>query len=236
MFVSPMGWVILAILQLVFASYYTMSFNQYFEMIEHGNGLAERIGITQFVSEGVFGLAAIVLLFVIPLLSMRLISEERKKNTMPFLLSAPISLTEIVVGKYLSLVCYLSILVLLMMTMTLLLNIWTDVDFFYVFSNLLGLWLLIGTASSLGLYCSSLTSEPIIAGFLTFISLMILVLLDKFFTEDSSAFFHHFSLMRHYKPLSQGLVNTHDIIYFILASFTFIILTIRKLNSDRLSS
>ncbi len=236
MFASPMGWIILAILQLIFGSYYTMSFNQYFEMMAYGNGMTERIGITQFVSEGVFGLAAILLLFVIPLLSMRLISDERKRNTMPFLLSAPVTLTEIVLGKFLSLISYLSILVALMGMMILLLNIWTDIDFYYAFSNLLGLWLLIGAASALGLYFSSLTSEPIVAGMLTFATLIALVLADKFFTENSTAFFHHFSLMQHYKPFSQGLINSHDMIYFLLFSVTFIVLTIRRLNADRLQS
>ncbi len=236
MFASRMGWIILAILQMIFGSYYTMSFNQYFEMMAYGKDLTEHIGITQFVSEGIFGLAAILMLFVIPLLSMRLISDERKLNTMPFLLSAPISLTEIVLGKFLSLISYLSILVMLMGVMIGLLGIWTEIDFDYVFSNILGLWLLIAAASALGLYFSSLTSEPIIAGILTFAALIALVLLDKFFTDDSSTFFNYFSLMQHYKPFSQGLINTHDIVYFVLFTFTFIVLTIRRLNADRLQS
>lgn len=177
MFASPMGWIILAIMQLVIGSYYTLSFNQYFEIIAHQGMLPERMGMTQFMCEGVFGVTAILLVFIVPLISMRLISDEHKGHTMAFLMSAPISMTEVVMGKFIGLAVYLSLLVISIITMISLLAIWTDIDTGYLFTNALGLWLLMLTASAIGLFCSSLTSEAIIAGGLCFMVLASFALL-----------------------------------------------------------
>ena len=91
------------------------------------------------------------MLFSVPLLSMRLISEERRSNTLPFLFTAPLSLTEIVIGKFIGLVSFLSILVVMIGVMLSTLNVWADIDAGYLVSNVLGLWLLVASFSALGL-------------------------------------------------------------------------------------
>ena len=101
LFASPMGWIILALLMLAFGSFYLQGVNNYFEVMSGAIRPAERVGVTIFVGQTVYGIASFLMLFAVPLLSMRLISEERKSQTLPFLFSAPISLTEIVVGKFL---------------------------------------------------------------------------------------------------------------------------------------
>ena len=92
--------------------------NNYFEVMSGAIRPAERVGVTIFVGQTVYGIASFLMLFAVPLLSMRLISEERKSQTLPFLFSAPISLTEIVLGKFLGLILFLSILVVLFILVT----------------------------------------------------------------------------------------------------------------------
>jgi len=114
LFSSPMGWVILALLQFVFGTFFLIGVDQYFQTMSGAMRPEQRIGITAFVGQNVFGIASFVMLFAVPLLSMRLISEERRQNTLPFLFSAPLSITEIVIGKFLGLVGFLSIIILFM--------------------------------------------------------------------------------------------------------------------------
>jgi ABC-2 type transport system permease protein len=178
------------------------------------------------------------MLFAVPLLSMRLISEERRSQTLPFLFSAPISLTEIVLGKFLGLVSFLTIIIVLITAMLSTLNAWTELDFGFVFSNALGLWLLLASFSALGLYCSSITAQPIIAGLLSFIALFILLSLDQFLVTDSSnplsQILRQLSLMHHFEPLSQGIIDTTNIAFFLLFTSTFLMLTFRRLDADRM--
>jgi ABC-2 type transport system permease protein len=233
-FASPMGWVILALLQFGFGTYFLNGVNEYFEVMSGAIRPAERTGVTMFIGQSVFGLASFVMLFSVPLLSMRLISEERRSNTLTFLFSAPLSLTEIVMGKFIGLVSFLSILVLMIGVMLCTLNAWADVDFGYLFANVLGLWLLVASFSAMGLYFSSLTAQPVVAAIITFIALFGLLIVDRFLTGDETSVVNYLSLMHHFQPFARGLIDTADITYFLLFIMTFLTLTVRRLDADRL--
>ncbi|MGZ8271501.1 MAG: ABC transporter permease [Methylophilus sp.] len=234
MFASPMGWIILALLMFAFGTYYLNGVNNYFEVMSGSIRPAERTGVTQFVGQTVYGLASFIMLFAVPLLSMRLISEERRSQTMPFLFSAPLTITEIVVGKFLGLVFFLTILIVYIALMLSTLNIWSDIDFGYIIANSVGLLLLASSFSAMGLYFSSLTSQPIVAGILSFIALFVLMILDRFFAGDPTSMMSQLSLMKHFQSFAGGLIDTADIAYFVLFIITFITLTIRRLDADRL--
>lgn len=234
MFASPMGWVILALLMFAFGTYYLNGINDYFAVMSGAMRPAERTGVTQFVGQIVYGFASFMVLFAVPLLSMRLISEERRSQTLPFLFSAPISLTEIVLGKFLGLVAFLSILVVFIGLMLSTLNIWADIDFGFIIANSIGLLLMVASFSALGLYFSSMTQQPVIAAILTFIALFALMFLDRFFAGDPSNTLASLSLTRHFQSFSGGLIDTADIAYFVLFIATFLTLTVRRLDADRL--
>ncbi|MDO9206145.1 ABC transporter permease [Methylotenera sp.] len=234
MFASPMGWVILALLMFAFGTYYLNGINDYFAVMSGAMRPAERTGVTQFVGQIVYGFASFMVLFAVPLLSMRLISEERRSQTLPFLFSAPISLTEIVLGKFLGLVAFLSILVVYIGLMLSTLNIWADIDFGFIIANSIGLLLMVASFSALGLYFSSMTQQPVIAAILTFIALFALMFLDRFFAGDPSNTLASLSLTRHFQSFLGGLIDTADIAYFVLFIATFLTLTVRRLDADRL--
>jgi len=233
-FASPMGWVILALLMFAFGTYYLNGVNDYFAVMSGAMRPAERTGVTQFVAQTVYGLASFIMLFAVPLLSMRLISEERRSQTLPFLFSAPISLMEIVLGKFFGLVAFLSILIVFIALMLSTLNIWADIDFGFLIANSIGLFLLVASFSSLGLYFSSLTQQPVVAAILTFVALFALMILDRFFAGDPSNILASLSLMRHFQSFSSGLIDTGDIAFFFLFIVTFLTLTVRRLDADRL--
>jgi ABC-2 type transport system permease protein len=234
LFSSPMGWVILALLQFVFGTFFLIGVDQYFQTMSGAMRPEQRVGITAFVGQNVFGIASFVMLFAVPLLSMRLISEERRQQTLTFLFSAPLSLTEIVIGKFLGLVSFLSIIIIFMAAMISSMNLWTEVDFGYILSNVLGLWLLVASFSALGIYVSSLTHQPVVAGIITFVALFALLILDHFLAGDPTSTMAYLSLMRHFEPFSRGLMDTSDLAYFLLFIITFLTLTIRRLDADRL--
>ena len=234
MFASPMGWIILAIFTALFGSLYLNGVNGYFEVMSGAVRPAERVGVTQFVGQTVYGWAFLVVLFAVPLLSMRLISEERRSQTLPFLFSAPLSLTEIVLGKFIGLVAFLSILIAYIALMLCTLNIWSDIDFGFIVANSLGLFLLIASASAVGLYFSSLTSQPVAAAVMTFITLIALIFMDRIFAGDPTNTISQLSLMKHFQAFSTGLIDSADVSYFLLVIITFLVLTIRRLDAERL--
>ena len=180
-----------------------------------------------------FGVAVLVLLTAVPLLTMRLIAEERKSQTLVFLMSAPVSLLEIVLGKFVGVMVFMSVVVGLLLAMTLSMNVATDLDNAHVLTNALGMWLMAAAFSALGIFMSSLTQQPIIAAILSFIALLGLIIINSFAADPDSPL-NYFSLMGHFEPLSNGMLNTADIAYFILFAATFLVLTVRRLDADRL--
>ena len=234
MFASPLGWAILAILSFVFGLYFTNTVGNYFDVMSGAIRPAERVGVTQFVSSQLYGFASMIMLFSVPLLSMRLIAEERKSQTMPFLFSAPLSITEIVLGKFIGLVVFLSLVIFYIALMMACLNMWADVDFGLIIANSVGLILMVASFCALGLYFSSLTSQPVVAAILTFIASFALIILDRFLAGDPSGTVAYLSLMKHFQNFSRGLINSADVAYFVLFITTFLVLTIRRLDADRL--
>lgn len=233
MFASPMGWVILALLMFGLGFIYLSGIDSYFAEMSGSIRPAERIGATQAIGQKLFSTTIILLLFAVPLLSMRLISEERRNLTLPFLFSAPISILDIVLGKFFGMVIFLSALVIYIIMMMFSLLPWVDVDVGYIWSNAFGLILLIGAFSSAGLYFSSLTKQPVVAAVICFLSLLALFLLDWIFA-GSPGMWSNLSITSRYKSFTAGLIDTGDIAYFLLFMITFVTLTIRRLDADRL--
>lgn len=234
LFSSPMGWVILALLQFVFGTFFLIGVDQYFQTMSGSVRPEMRQGVTEFVGHTVFNMASFIMLFAVPLLSMRLISEERKQQTLTFLVSAPLTLIDIVLGKFVGLVSFLTIMIVLMGAMIASLNLWSDLDFGFLLANLLGLWLLVASFSALGLFMSSLTQHPVVAGIITFVALFALMILEHFLAADPNGLLSYLSLLRHFEPFSRGLLDTRDIAYFLLFILTFLTLTVRRLDADRL--
>src|ERR1051325_8468131 len=107
LFLSPLAWSVLAALQAIIA----LMFLGRVELVQRYQGqllaMENAPGITELVVPDLYGNAAIILLLVVPLLTMRLVSEERRNRTMPLLYSAPVSMTEIILGKYLGVLLFL---------------------------------------------------------------------------------------------------------------------------------
>ena len=112
----------------------------------------------------------------------------------------------------------------------------TSLDIGLYLSGLVGVLLLAASFAAIGLYMSSLTSQPTVAAVSTFGLLLLLWILDAAGTTgtDNDRVFSYLSILRHYQPLLRGIFNSSDIVYYLLFITTFLVLSIRQLDSDRL--
>jgi ABC-2 type transport system permease protein len=176
------------------------------------------------------------LLLLVPLLTMRLLSEERRTGTLDLLLSAPVGSAAIVLGKYLGAMLFLSSMIALVALMPLALAIGAPLDFGKLLAGLLGLILLAGSFTAAGLYLSACTNPTGIGGGGNFGLLLLLWIVDAAGTGHKTAdnLFAYLSLPRHYDALLLGLFNSADVIYYLLFIAVFLGLTIRRLDDMRL--
>ena len=233
LFASPLAWVVLAVLQLVLAWVFLMRLDSFMELQPRLAQLANAPGVTEVVIAPVYSAAAVVLMIATPLLAMRLIAEERRNRTMTLLVSAPISMTAIVLGKFLGLILFLLLPVVLMTTMSLVLGVGAEIDLGLVAANVFGVVLLLATFAAVGVFASSLTRQPIVAAI---IGLAILVgsWLASLANPDPASFVQMIAVTRRFETFNAGLIDSADLVWHLLATSAFLVLAIRQLDRDRL--
>lgn len=236
LFKSPLAWTILATVQLILGYLFLANLDNFFLLQPQLIQLANTPGVTDLVVAPLMQVAAIVLLMVMPLLTMRSLSEEKKQGTLCLLISAPISMTDIVLGKFLGLLLFIVILVSMLMLMPLSLYLGTSLDGGKLLSIYLGMLLLLAAFAAIGLYLSSLTENQTIAAVSTFAVLLMLWMIDWLgnTVQTHQSLLSYLSLLRHHQSLLEGVLDSVDISYFLLLTIAFLMLTIRQLHRDRI--
>lgn len=220
-FTSPLGYVFLAIFY---------AFSGLFFYI-----FSLSVGSTDISS--VFLMMFIVLMVFVPLLTMRLLSEDKKQKTDQLILTAPVSLLSIVMGKFLAAYAIFAIGVAVMPVYGFVMSTFATVSWLPIWGNTVGLLLLGGIFVSIGLFISSLTENQMIAaigGF--FINLMILLMntlksaLPNGFLQDVLS---SISVYSRYSEITSGIFSLSRLIFFVSVIFIFLFLTVRVLEKRR---
>ena len=236
LFLSPLAWSILAVTLFILAYLFLTQIETYLSLQPRLAAIEGAPGVADIVIAPLFADAAMVLLLITPLITMRTISEERRNRTLSLLFSAPVSMTEIVLGKYLGVLSFFLILLILLTLMPLSLLVGTDLDVGKLAAGLLGLTLVVAAFAAIGLYMSSLTEQPTVAAVTTFGLLLLLWIVDWAGDTDTSGSntLAQLSMLRHYEPLLKGLFNSADVAYYLLVIALFIGFTIRRMDATRL--
>jgi len=228
-------WKLLAMCQLILGLIFYWLIEEY--LLKKQQFLLENnsaFGITEEVIHPLFAWTALLFFFITPMFATNSLTQERKMHTLELYLTAPISTTEIIIGKFLGIFLSQIFLLFPIFLMPLLIAIQDRLDTGQFLVGSLGLILLIGTNLSISMFIASFSKEPIIAALTIFISLVLLTLLEwmgRFLTPDLY-WVTEFALLYHCKNFLSGLINTKDIIYYGLASFIFLYCSIVRLNKE----
>lgn len=226
-FTSPIFWVLatafLAVTGLVFSIY-----------VLQGQGSA------QADMAPLLGLTGTILLFVAPMLAMRLLSEEQRAGTIELLMTAPVRDWQVVWGKWLGALVMLCVMFALTFTHVFIMaNLSTNgIDTGVLFTSYLGLVLLGGLLLAIGVLTSSLTKSQVVAGFVGIMVVLILwflPLIEQALGGDSAIgqVIGYFGLSDHYFNFGQGVIDTRDLVYFLSMTIAALFLATRILESRR---
>ncbi|HEY7841785.1 MAG TPA: ABC transporter permease [Gammaproteobacteria bacterium] len=232
MFQLPLAWVILAAVQFLLAIFFYVLLSRYLEATQ----LTAGRGLTEIVVGGTLQIGGIVMLLVSPFLTMRLFSEEQRSGTLDLLLSSPVSLVELVLGKFLGVLMFLCVMLAMVSLMPLSLLAGTSLDMGQIVTGFLGLGLLMAAFAAVGLFMSTLTEQPAVAAVASFAALFVLWIIHiagHAGSERMAALFAYLSLLRHFDGLLSGFFSTVDVAYFLLLIATFLALAVWRLDSVR---
>jgi len=236
LFLSPLAWTLLAVVQGLLAWTFILLVDDFRDLQGRLVGLDNAPGVTDLVAAPLFRVAAWVLLLLVPLLTMRLFSQERRAHTLDLLLSAPVGIPTIVLGKYLGVLAFFLGAVVLITLMPLSLATGATLDMGKLLAGALGLSLLVAAATAAGVYLSTLTTQPAVAAVATLGLLLALWMIDAASVAQgmSSDLLGYLSLRRHYDSFLLGWFNSTDLAYYLLFSLAFLGLAIRRLDDLRL--
>jgi len=236
-FSSPIFYAVAFIFLLV-SGYFFYSNTAYFSILSfqatRNPFLSERLNLTDMVLSPFLGDLSVVLLLMVPLITMRVYSEEKKTGTIELLFTYPVSDIEVLAGKYLATIFVMVCLISGTIPHLVILEIFGNLEWGVVISGYLGLLLLGASFISLEIFASSLTENQIISAVITFGSLLL------FFTIGWAkalagpvlgGILSKVSIVEHFDPFTLGLIDTRDIVFYIMFTALWLFMTLRSLGS-----
>ena len=242
-FVSPIAYVVLTGFMVLSGWFFfnlLVQFNRMIGMYEmmRRPDIASQLNLNELVMLPLLYNMTIVLLLMIPMITMRLFSEEKKLRTDELLLTSPISVNSIILGKYLASLIFLDV----MLGLTL---VYPWILFKYgqpapelgpIVAGYIGLFLLGASFMAVGLFASSLTENQIVAAVISFVTLLLFFVIGwpaETVGETAGKVLEYLSLIDHFTEFSKGLVDGQHVIYFVSFILFALFLTKRSIESTR---
>lgn len=199
--------------------------------------LAQNITVASSDMSSLFSGLVLVSVIMVPILTMRLMSEETKQKTDQELLTAPVGLTGIVLGKFLAALCVYAIGLSVTIVYAVSLAFFGQVEIWVFLGNLLGS-LLVGAAFvAIGLFISSLTESQVVAAVGSIAVLLVFYIiqgLESFFSNTVVTNIVNFiAISQRYSNFASGIFNLSDAVYFLSLAAVFLFLTVRTMESRR---
>jgi ABC-2 type transport system permease protein len=216
LFTSPIAYVLIAVFLLIMGYSFTLAL-----FVSHTMTLVH-----------LFFQIFTLFLLTVPIITMRLIAEERKLRTMEVLLTSPITETQIVFAKFAASMSLIVLMLILSAAYPAVLAVYGDPDWGPIFSGYLGLVLFAGALVGVGLLTSALTNNQIIAALLSLSIFLLLWIIDEYghiLPDPFDSLLVNLSLSVHFKPFATGSLYLTDVAYFLSAAMLSLFLSVRAL-------
>ncbi len=238
-FASPIAYIVIGLFALIFGWFFFETLAWFVErsmgMGQFGEG-PESMNVNQDMLRLVFLNSTVVLLFMIPAITMRTYSEEKRSGTIELLLTSPVTDFEIILGKFLGAVTLYAVMLLVSLVYVGLLFIYGNPEWKPIVSAYVGLLLLGAAFIAMGLFISSLTKNQIVAAIVTFALLLMFWIIN--WAADSAgpttrAIVSYLSITEHFEDFAKGVIDTKHVVYY-LSFITFgLFLTAKSVDTER---
>ena len=234
-FLTPLAWVLLAAVLSVLAYFFLVALGAFFALMPKIAGMADAPGVTDLVVLPLLRAIASLLLVIVPLLGMRAIAADRQNGSLTLLQVSGIGDARIVLGKYLGLLTFVIVFVLLAMTMPLSLTVATSLDLGRILAATVGLILFAAALTAIAVMSSALTQSAALAAAIALIVSLVLWMVDAGARYEgiSTSFVDYLALPTHLEPFLHGIVATVDIVYFLLIALVALTLATRRVGALR---
>ena len=239
-FGSPIAYAVIGFSAILFGWFF-INLLYYFDRMSLQAGMAlgggpEAVNVNEMLISPLFLNVSVILLFTLPLITMRTYSEEKRSGTIELLLTAPLTDVQIVMGKFIgALVLYAAMLGVTLIHMGILFA-FGNPEWRPVATGYLGLLLMGSCFLSLGLFVSSLTKNQIVAGMITFAVFLLFWVINwiaSFTGPTMQAVLNYLSITEHLNDFARGVIDTKHLVYYVSFIAFSLFLTVRSVDSER---
>ncbi len=238
-FAGPIAYIAIGVWALLYGFFYWTILSYFLrQSMQMGQfGMAQQsLNVNQQLIRPLLQNVTIMILFTMPMVTMRTYSEEKRSGTIELLLTSPLSDFEIVMGKFLGAMALYGIMLLVTMLHIALLFVYGNPEWKPIVTAYLGVLLLGGCFVSLGLFISSLTKNQIVAGMVTFAVFLLFWIINwigSFSGPTVDRVTQYLSIIDHLDDFTKGVVDTSHLIYY-LSFITFgLFLTVKSVDTER---
>jgi ABC-2 type transport system permease protein len=236
-FATPIGYIVIGMFALMWGWFFyvmLMFFNQ--QSLQLGGLEGGNVDMNQQLIRPLFMNASVILLFVLPLVTMRTYSEEKRSGTIELLLTSPVTDVQIIVGKFLgAMTLYAAMLAITMIHMGLLFS-YGNPELKVVVTGYLGLLLMGGCFISIGLLISSWTKNQVVSGITTwgvFLMLWVINWPASFAGPTTQNILNYLSITDHFDDFTKGILDTKHLVYYFSVMAFGLFLTARSVDTER---
>ncbi|HEY7536277.1 MAG TPA: ABC transporter permease [Thermodesulfobacteriota bacterium] len=233
-FASPVAYVVLLVFLILSGIFFFLYLQGFVEsqFDPRFQFFKEKVNLNDFVVRPYFGTVSIILLIMMPLITMRLIAEERRNFTAELLFTSPVRVFHIILGKFLAAFSFFGVMVLISGIYVIVLMAYGNPDLGSVLSGYLGLFLLGGSFLAVGLFSSSLTENQIVAAVISFGILLVFWIIGAS-SDAQDSILGYLSIINHLDNFTKGVIELKDIIYYFSFILFGLFLTHIMLESER---
>jgi ABC-2 type transport system permease protein len=236
-FASPIAYILVGLWAMLFGWFFYVYLGFFLrrgmEMMQFGGGA---MNVNQQMITPILLNSAVIILFFMPMITMRTYAEEKRSGTIELLLTSPLTDVQIILGKFLGAMgLYVAMLLVTLLYMAILF-IWGNPEWRPVVGGYLGLLLMGGCFISMGLFISSLTKNQIVAGAMTFALFLMLWVINWIGDQSgpiTRSIVTYLSITDHFDDFARGIIDTKHVVYY-LSFITFgLFLTAKSVDSER---
>ena len=238
-FASPIAYIVIGFSAILFGWFF-VNLLYYFDRMALqagiGQGGPETVNVNDMLISPLFLNVSVILLFTLPMVTMRTYSEEKRSGTIELLLTSPVSDTQIILGKFLGAMTLYTALLAVTLIHIGILFIYGEPEWKPIATGYLGLLLMGGSFLSLGLFISSLTKNQIVAGistFAVFLMLWVISWISTFVGPTMQTILGYLSLTEHFDDFAKGIIDTKHVIYYLSFMAFGLFLTAKSVDSER---
>ena len=239
-FASPIAYIVIGLFALLYGYFY-VAIMAYFvrssmQMGQFGMQGPQSMNVNQQLIRPLLQNVTILVLFLMPMITMRTYSEEKRSGTIELLLTSPLTDFEIIMGKFLGGLALYAIMLSVTLIHLAILFMYGRPEWKPILTAYLGLLLLGGCFLATGLFISSLTKNQIVAGMLTFavfLFLWVITWMGSFSGPTIDKLTNYLSIIDHFDDFGKGVIDTTHVIYYVSFIIFGLFLTAKSVDSER---